>query len=672
MEKSTDLPTEAEELERGFTLKSVLALIFASAILIPVSMYLSLMAGVFFAAAGVYITAILFAEVARLTGKPLRTQELFIIYTVAGYAVGFPYIEYVFRSYFVTSPFAQIFRDPVTNLALVQEIPPWWAPPVDSSAHLARLLFHTDWVLPLLVGNLQYGLFWIVQAMAISLLLSYLYIDVEKLNFPLAEVSAQMVTTLSERDPDRMRIFTYGLFIGFAYGIPVYALPTIFRGLFNIGIQIVPVPWVDLTTGFFGIEKVFPGGILGLATDLFPIAVGFLLPLNVSMQMLVASLAVWMIGNWAARTFLSGVFPEWTMEWRQGMSLTLIFQRSYLRVWIGPFISFALAGVVVALIVGYKPLIRAFSAMLRLPETSRKGKYPKLTVLLAMYLLGTGLSAAFFLYMVPDFPAWIPFVIAIGGGFANALVSTRTVAETGYGVSMPYVWQGVIFLGGYEGINAWFFSPAFEGVLASPYALSLAGWGAAGVGAGMAGAPGFVQTVKVAYLTKTRPMDFFKGYLLAFALYSVFSYIYAQYFWSIAPIPSSAYQFTTIVWPVNASVFGTWATRQIEIFKPDIMLWSFVLMTAIGATFLLVGRLTVLPLSFFGLLAGTGQLPPFMIMIAVGGLLGRYVFQRYFGVEKWGNYRAVIAASLMAGEGLAVGFATAVVMIAKAAWILPY
>jgi len=659
-----------ERFERGFTFRSALAILFASAILMPATIYLSLASGVYFAAAGIYITAILFTEIAALAGKPLKTQELFIIYSVAGLAVSAPSLMYVFQSYFVTTPLTRAFIDPATYLPLPDVIPSWWAPPINSPVHIGRTLFHADWILPVLIPTVQYGVFFMFQEIAMALFFSILYIETENLRFPMADVDAQMVITLTERSPDRMKVFTLGVFAGFAYAVPLYVLPIIAFGAFNIQMTIIPVPWVDLTTGFFGIEKILPGAILGIMTDLSPFVTGFLVPLNVVASMLIGSIGVWVFGNYLTRTLLRENFLEWAAEWRPNMGLSLVWQRSYIRVWIGPLIGFMVVGALIAIVQGRRSIIRAFRSLSRLsPSLSREKGYPSITMILAIFFGGTGASVILFHLLVPDFPIWIPILISMGGGFLNAIVSVRAIAETGSAVMVPLLWQGSILLSGYQGINPWFISPTGTGIGSTPLAVSLGGFGGA---AGGGGAPGYVQSVKVAYLTKTRPSDYFKAYVFAVAAYLTLSYVYVQFFWSIAPIPSSVYLFSTTAWPLNVMTFGMWATRQVTAFKPDIMLNSFILMLAVGAASQILVRFTPIPFSFFGFLAGCNTIPPPAISIFLGGIFGRYVFQRYFGNVWWKNYRAVVAASLLAGEGLAVGLATAVVMIARAAWMLPY
>ncbi|MEM4489484.1 MAG: hypothetical protein QXK88_11960, partial [Desulfurococcaceae archaeon] len=63
------------EFKPGFTWRSVLALVIAAAIFLPVNTYLLLVAGASIAGAAVYILVLLFTELSTIIGVSMTKQE---------------------------------------------------------------------------------------------------------------------------------------------------------------------------------------------------------------------------------------------------------------------------------------------------------------------------------------------------------------------------------------------------------------------------------------------------------------------------------------------------------------------------------------------------------------------------------------------------------------------
>mgnify|MGYP000624973992 CR=1 FL=1 len=635
-------------LKPGLTWRSIMAILFSSVALLPVNLYLQLVSGTTIVAAAVYITAILFTEIATLMGSPLTKQEVYIIFTMAGIAATPVFINSVFRAYFTRSFIAWSFRDPFTGKPLPELIPRWYAPPYWSPVHKLRTFLHPDWIYPIIVFNIQYGLLAIIAELALTMITSIMYIEVESLPFPFAEVNAQLINTLTERQRERMYVFVFSAFVSMAYSIIVYGVPTLTAGLFNVRLQLIPIPWLDLTTGYLGIEKILPGACLGISTDPIVFATGFILPLNLEICMFIGSLVIWVFGNSLALTTFRSYFPEWAREWRPGMSLSLVWQRSYLRIWAFTQIGFIIGLAMFTVISEYKHILNALKTLFRPPTSIREKGYFSLRTLLAMYLGATSLSVVVFHLLVPEFPLWIAIVCSIGLSLVNAIIGTRILGETGLTITLPYVWQISVMLSGYRGIDAWLFSPLLAGSLS----------------------PGWTQSVKTAYLTDTRPLDFFKAFIITFVLYQAFSFIYVSFFWSIAPIPSSVYPWTLVQWPIQAINQGMWITRKIMT-RPELIIYS--LLTAIGLGVANMGLRKFLGISFstIGIVTGFMTIPPSTITILMGGLIGKYVFQRILR-ESWQKYKTVIVAGIAAGEGIIVGIMSALVLVSKSTWILPY
>lgn len=640
-----------------------MAIFFASVALLPIVLYLSLVTGGG-GSFSAYLIIFLFTEILRITGGKLTVQEVFIIYFLMGAASGWvPFLDFVWRAYFMKSPITWRFKDPYTGLPIPLVAPSWWAPPLDSTFYKQpggiTALLHPDWLLPIALAILGW-IFWYLIEISLSLLCAQLYIESERLPFPLATVDAQMIITLAERDPDRVRPFFIGGFIGVLWGLIAYTIPTLTSYVLYKPMIIVPLPWADLSSV---IEKFLPGAALGISTTLSSYTIGFFLPTSLVLQMLIGSLGIYIIGNWITLTYFSSYFPRWRMEWTPGMPLNLIWERSYLWVWASFHVGFLLAVAIIPTLLRGKHVWQALKSISKLSESSKKAGYLPLPVILAMFFAGTVGSLIVFHIFVPDFPLWIAAAFTIGWTFIFALASARALGTVGtgipqpsvapgsgnvgaFGLSIPYVWLGCVLFSGYQKPDIWFFHPYVGGDDAA----------------------GFCYIIKVAQLTKTKFIDYFKGLIIIFPLVWIMSLIYTGFFWSIAPIPSAAYPWTAASWPISLSLSNLWISRSLETFKPQIILGSFIGMSLIG----FIGNLILgSTFSLIGLVTGTMTLPPISIGMIVGNLFGR-LLARWLGKERWVRIRAPLVAGEACGEGIMIGIGVALVLIAKSMWSLQY
>ena len=644
-----EIPVEAVEYEPGLTWRSAMAIIFGGVAMLPVSIYISLVAGVQMAGPSTYIVAILFNELGVLLGQRFRKQEIFIIYAMIGSAMAGmagvfnPFVQLVFRGYYLNYSGTWLFEDPVSGRPLPAVVPDWWAPRSGSSVYWTRSLLQPEWVFP--VGILIVtSAFWALQEVSLTMITSYLYVEEERLPFPFAQISAQMVLTLTEAESSKMKIFTMGALGSSVYGLALYGIPLVTGGQAPI-----PIPWVDLTSGFYGLERFLPGAFFALATEPTSWVVGFLIPVHIAAYMVIGSVAIWIVGNHLALTTFASVFREWADEWKIGMSASLIWQRSTIRIWIVPQVMIVVAASIILIVKGRKYYAAAFKGLAKLSSASRKTGYLPLPVLIAMFLAGSSSSILLFYIFVPDFPIWMSIAISVGFSFVNAIVATRAIGETGFQLNMPYIWQGAILLSGYKGVKPWFISPTIGGY----------------------SAPAWTSSIKAAQLTNTRVGDWFRSYVIAFVVYNVMSLTYVSFLWALAPIPSEVYPYTNITWPINALTQSLWTSGRIWA-RSDLAIYFFVGMLGIGIIGELIGKYTPIPFSLIGLSTGTIMLPAYAIPFLVGSILGNYIIRARVGDEWWQRYRAILVASVLAGMGITISIAAALVMIMRATWVLPW
>jgi len=632
--------------ERGLTWRSSLAILYGGWIMLPVVLYISLMSGSIIAGGATYITVILFTELSRLTGRPMKKQELFIIFMTIGWVASwFPFMQIPFRSYYMTSPISRMFKDPFTNRPIVESIPSWWAPPPESLVLKQRgleALLHPAWLFPIILIALGTAS-WFIAEVGMALMMSMIFIEIEKLPYPFAPMDAAVATTLSERPEERLRIFSLSAFFAFIYAFILYGFPVLGIGSF------IPVPWADFTRYT---QYSLPGALLGICTDILPYVFGFLIPFHVVIYILIGSFAVWVFGNSFALTYFADMFPQWKSEWVIGMPLQLMYQRSLLWIWVSPQIGVTIAAAVVIIGSKYKAFIRGIKSLVGIGGARVEG-YPRLSVLLGMFFAGTLGSVAISYILVPDFYAqywYYPLLLSVGWTFVFDLVSCRIWGEVGpLNIPPPPVWQGMVVLSGYPKVDAFFAAPLI----------------------GTGGAGGMTHAVKVAYLTDTKPIDYFKALAILAPVGLLASFFYTGVFWTVAPMPSSAYPWTRIAWPVQIIQQNVWISRSTEIFRFDLAMNTFILFTVLG----LIGEFVIrrfIPFSFIGIISGTLTLPPYSLAYLVGAIVGKFLLQRKMGAARWNEMKPVVAAGLAMGIGVAVGLSAPLAMVAKAMWAAPY
>ena len=635
----------AVKYHSGFTWRSVLAIVFSAIFLTPVIIFSNLMGAGGGIDIAIYATIIFFSEIFLFFHQPLTQHEITLIYCTAWLPIGtmsgsMIFLNYLYNGYFARSPVTAMFKDPFTGRSLKDVIPWWFAPSYKSNAYLLRSFLHYDWLAPLLVNIISLGLS-LLMMVALAIMIINLYIEIEKLPFPLANVDASICRTLGDREPVRMRSLMIGALIGLAYGAILFMVPIISSGVFGIQAVLLPIPWIDLT---FHIEKILPGASFGIATDLISYVTGFIFPPEILISMFIGSFSVWFIGNHLALKL--PYFIEWQKEWTPGMSMSLIFQRATLWVWASPQIGFALAVAAFNIIKYRSSLLKAFRSMARFSSSARAAGYFPLKTALLMYFAGALGSIALFLYLIPDFPLWILLLMFVAYPFVMAIVAGRIMGETSFQISIPYAWQGVLLASGFPKVDVWFApAPVTVGEQAA----------------------GQMYIIKIMTLTKTKPGDFFKFLLIIFPLSIVASFAYTSLFWMIAPIPSVFYPATVINWPVQAAIQGLWCSRQLNVFKPNLIVGGFLAILLLAFA---TGFTQSIPFSVAAFVGGTFMQIPQPLAMLIGYLAGKYIISRYIG--NWEDIKASLVGGVILGEGIAVVLASSIVVVAKSLWTLPY
>ncbi|HEY4104627.1 MAG TPA: hypothetical protein VGM44_12085, partial [Polyangiaceae bacterium] len=293
LEEFRDLMQPPSTFEDGFSWTAFLGALFVALLMVPGSIYMTLIGGLSVGPAAQWVTVILFIEVARRANKRLRQAQIFTLFYLAGaimitasMAQGQFYggLSALWSQFFVQS-------DAARASGIASRIPSWVVP--SSTAVLEhRSLFMREWVpaLTLIVFTMVIGR---LDNMVLGYGLFRLTSDIEKLPFPMAPVGAQGVLALSEeqdeRAPDsvepgnpnqkpeswRWRVFSIGSVIGLIFGFVYLGIPTVTGALLGRPITILPLPFKDFTQQT---SSILPATPMAIAIDLGMVLLGMVLP----------------------------------------------------------------------------------------------------------------------------------------------------------------------------------------------------------------------------------------------------------------------------------------------------------------------------------------------------------------------------------------------------------
>jgi hypothetical protein len=622
-------------------MRSYLGLIYAVIVFLPALIYVYLLTmSLFVLGAAAWATLILFVELARLSGKPLRNQEAIVILWGSGFVtmLFIPITMLIYALYFRHSPAAQ-----ASNL--VNVAPTWFAPSADSPVWLTRTLLSQEWLIPISVVVITI-LLTVASNVCLGFIGSQIYIKEEKLPFPGASAVADGCATLVSRDREKMRILSFATVIAMIFALLVYGIPFI-SWAYGQPFQPIPIPWVDFNTF---VHLYIPGASFGIATDLVTIALGLIVPFGVSIAMVAGAFGFYFIGN---SLLVQYHLTEFSVEWRYGLSIALSWQRSLLFAWLSPIIGLAAAAGIVPLMTRPQILVKAFRA---LGASSSGG--PRLWTVLGGFLVAAIGSSVLVSYLVPGFPFPILVLLVAGWSLLFLQIGSRAIGVTALNVDVPSVPGAQPFTSalspayfffkgsGYAGVDIYFAPLAIENSYGGSY---------------------WVNFLKSSEVLHTSPTSFMKAVLAAVPLGLVMSLVYVSEFWKIAPIPSAVYPGTLAYWPTFSVLQAAWASGT---FSPINVTW-LVAAFAVSAVLDVIFRVAGFPISMIAV--ATGAINPFPVTFAIflGAVIGK-ILQLAFGKERWSRYNVTVFVGFLLGEGIIVAVSAGIAIILRGMWILPY
>jgi hypothetical protein len=647
LQEYRSLLTTPDHFEEGFDWKTVVGAIFIGFLMMPGSMYLQLVIGSGIGPAARWVTIILFAEIAKRAYTELKQQEIFLLYYMAGAALSSPFQGLLWNQYLIQSDAARM-------LGLTEFIPSWVAPAPESLSLIERTFFHRDWMVPilLLVGS---QIIQRIDQFGLGYALFRITSDVEKLPFPMAPVGALGTMALAESGEDKQkswkwRVFSIGGVIGLAFGGIYVLLPSVSGLIFTESIQLIPIPWIELTRKT---EALLPAVAMGIQLDLGLVFIGMVLPFWAVIGGLIG-LLVTIVAN--PILFHHGILSRW----HEGMeTVDTIFANNF-----DFYMSFGIGLGLAIGVIGIWHVLKSF----RQTDSIQKGSFKLLFsppegrgdfnfwIAIGIYVFSTLSYVVLCAWLVPSFP-WIFF---LGYGFIYtpiiSYITARMEGIAGQFVSLPMVREASFIAGarffGYQGIEIWY----------AP--IPIHNYGKATV------------DFREIELTGTSIRGIIKSEIVVFPIVMISSLLFSQFIWKLAPIPSAQYPYAQEMWHLQALNTLLMQTSTLEgnaLFYQALNGIYVMSGLGLGVVLYVILQAFGLPiLLVYGIVRGLGQSTPHGLILEVAGaLLGRYFFLKRYGAM-WRQYAPVLLAGFSCGMGLTGMFAMGLTLIMKSLERLSY
>jgi len=489
-----------------------------------------------------------------------------------------------------------------------------------------------------------------VASLSLSYALFRVTNDIERLEYPMAQVAAGGILALAEtsqkKEGWRWRIFSIGSVIGVIYGLLYVMLPTITGAVGTSTVQLIPIPFIDLTPV---VGRVAPTATFGLWTDLSWFLMGFVLPFWVIVGQFIGSVLVRIIINPFLYHF--GILHTW----KPGMGViptsicnSLDFYISYT---IGSASFIALIGIVTVI---WVVLRRRGRRRVHVDDeewrraTQGRGDIP-VKLAIGTWLVVTSIYVIVCYKLVPLFPLPILLFFAFIWSPLFSYIGARMVGITGVaqGISFPYLREGTFILSGYRGADIWF----------APVPMWGFGYG--------------TQAWKELELTRTKYKSYVKMTFAVVVILLICSFIFWSMIWRLgSQIPSSAYPYVQKFWPYWALMQSMWVSSTVgdhKSFIVEAIRWEYISAGSIAAISLYtIIRLVGAPVGlFYGIIAGVANWPHRAIPAFIGAVLGRFVLGKRFGAKRWRAYAPVLLAGYAAGMALVAMACTAIALLAR-------
>ncbi len=621
----------------GLTWRVMLILIGVILIFVPLNIYSTFLIGTTLGTVAVFFVTLLTAELVRLSGESLTRQEaLFLYYAASWGAAALPiYWLIIYRSYYVHSPLAWSVK--LNGVPIAELVPEWMCPKYYSPAHALRTLFQAEFLLPLLIYTI-YTVIGLVADIGLSAFAAHIFVERLKYPYPFSDVDVSISTFISERDPATTGYFLVFFIVGLMYGLLVYVPYMSGRGL-------IPIPFIDLTNI---IQEWLPGAAFAIPTVLSSYIGGMLFPFKAATWALITSATIWLVLNSLFTTSLSQYAPEWAEEYIKGMGLVAVQNRSMLRLWFGPMLGFSLA------IVTYAVLMIAGELKMILQDIKSRGLLQSSVIeprtALLLFIAGSTASVLLYHILVPEIPVWIPIVYVFVISSFSGIISAASAGKIAFGLPpYPFTWHSLVYLTTPQRIyEAFAFDPPRAG----------------------GGTASFCQQVRACLRVGANPRDLIKIWVIGALLANGVGLLALDFFWRIAPIPSSAYPMTFYMMLSNSYIdtMLTGGMLNINIYNVGIPYLLLLVILFLGSSLEARG----LFFSCLGLIYGLYAQPYVALAMFLGSVIGNFVMTKAFGRDRWQRIRGYVIAGEICGEGFTLLIGATLNLILKSGWLWPW
>ena len=700
LEEFRSLMEPPSTFEDGFSWTAFVGAIFVALLMVPGSIYMTLIAGVAVGPAAQWVTLILFIEVARRANKSLKNAEIFTLFYLSGAIMitasqlqgGFHGgLGALWAQYFVTSEAAQAQG--------ISEQIPYWVAPTDPRVLDEQSLLMWEWMpaigliaFTMLIGRLDnmvlgYGLFRLTS-------------DIEKLPFPMAPIGAQGILALSEEqqeessrpgpadDPDspaaadasptspgaegwRWRVFSIGSVMGLVFGAIYIGLPTVTGALLGTPIEILPIPFKDFTqdTTQVGLNAT----AVAISFNIGQVILGMVLPYWAMVGSFAGLLITFIANPTLYDPSIIGLPADWQVlrSWNPGDGMQETFYKNQIDFYFS--FSIGVAGAIA--IAGFwsvtKQVLEARRKRRKLRGMGVADTDEKITdvpegrgdipwwMIGFVYIFTTAayIGVSCYLLWITDGEVHMPLLLvmcfyAFLYTPVISYVTARLEGIAGEVINIPFVREASFILSGYQGVAVWFL----------PFPLHNYG------------------TITVFYrqceLTGTKFWSIWKSEILLTPIILFGSLAFAHFIWGLGEIPGPQYPYANEWWPVTAeqqalvfsSTLGGFTEFERALNGYYILSGLVIGCVAFGGMAWL-GAPTFL---VYGVVRGLNQTLPFVVLPQfIGALIGRYYFQKKLGLM-WRQYIPVVFAGFSCGMGLVGTLGIGFTFLAKSVFKLPY
>ncbi|MBA4387465.1 MAG: peptide transporter [Verrucomicrobia bacterium] len=658
LEEFRSLMEVPKTFEEGFSWASLVAALFVALLMVPGAMYMQLLAGMGVGPAAQWVTVILFIEVARRAHQNLSRPQVFVLFYMASAVMVEPFAGLLYNQFFAQSTSA-------TGMGVTSHLPLWYAP-TDLNVLEKRDFFMWAWM-----PAIGLVIFQTILGRLNSTVLSYgffrLASDIEKLPFPMAPIGAQGIMALVEQQSEegpkkkveegswRWRVFSIGGILGIVFGVLYTGIPAVTSAMFGRPIVIFPIPFVDWTSKT---ADLLPAVATGLTLDVGQLVVGMVLPFSA----MIGSFVGWIITAVAnPLLYKYQILTSWDSS---DGTVSTLFKNTmdfYFSFGIGVSLALAIVGIyqVVKGLRGRMAETRK-QQMLRIESDKAsavpagRGDIP--TPFIVGLYIATSLIYILLSGWLVDWHRGVMIVLVFFAFLYTPLISyvtTRLEGMAGQVVAIPFIREAAFLLSGYTGgVKVWFLP-----IPMADYGQRTVFW-------------------RKAELTGTKFSSVWKAELILVPIVLISSIMFAQFIWSLAPIPGPEYPYTEMMWELNAAsacIIYTSTLGRYSSFEQAFNIWYLLSGTGLGLlTFSILGIFSAPTMMVYGLIRGLNQTMPHVVTVQfAGALVGQYYFKKKYG-KQWRQYIPVIAAGFSCGIGLITVFSVGINFLAKSVIKIPF